>query len=174
VRAIVRGPSRDTAIDKRPVGGPVPVHELGLAGDTQTDTRHHGGRDKALYAYAREDAEFWAADLGMPMPPGRFGENLTASGLDVTNALVGERWQVGDPGQGVLVEVRSARTPCPNLSAHIGIPGFHKQFHRQARFGAYLRVLRTGAIAAGDRIHVVHRPADGITIGDYFTAPRRR
>ncbi|MGZ4638153.1 MAG: MOSC domain-containing protein, partial [Actinomycetes bacterium] len=102
-----RGDLDETAIDKRPVPGRVPIHALGAEGDQQLDTRHHGGVDQALYAYAREDAAWWAAELGYDVPPGRFGENLSTEGLDVTGAAIGERWRIGDDG--VLVQVTSPR-----------------------------------------------------------------
>ena len=83
-----------TAIDKRPVSGPVAVGPLGLTGDEQVD-RSHGGRDRAVYVYADEDAAWWSEQLGRDIPPGRFGENLRTTGLDVTGARIGEQWRVG-------------------------------------------------------------------------------
>ncbi|MGZ0148358.1 MOSC domain-containing protein [Kribbella sp. WER1] len=148
VHELIRGPTRWTAIDKRPVEGPVGVGVLGLEGDRQCDTRYHGGVDKALYAYAAEDAEWWAAELGREIPPGLFGENLTTRGLDVTGAAIGERWRIGS----VLVEVRSPRTPCGNLSGRMGIKRFHQRFARSGRVGVYLKVLETGSVQAGDPI----------------------
>jgi MOSC domain-containing protein YiiM len=165
VHELIRGPTRWTAIDKRPVSGVVEVGELGLVGDRQCDARYHGGPDKALYAYAEEDADWWATDLGRDVAPGLFGENLTTSGLDITGALIGERWQIGGPKTGILVEVRSPRTPCGNLSGRMRIPRFHHRFVRTGRVGAYLKVLSTGSVRAGNRIVVVHRPPSGITIG---------
>jgi MOSC domain-containing protein YiiM len=170
VYAIRRGPTRDTAIDKRAVAGPVAVGELGLDGDRQCDTRHHGGPDRALYAYASEDAAWWAEELGRDVPPGLFGDNLTTSGLDVTGARIGERWRIGGP-DGVLVEVRMPRTPCDNLSARMGDPTFHKRFAASRRVGAYLKVLRPGAIAAGDPIAIDFRPEHELTIGGYLDRP---
>ncbi|WP_433166417.1 MOSC domain-containing protein [Kribbella sp. CA-247076] len=166
VHELIRGPSRWSAIDKRPVRGPVEVTELGLAGDRQCDTRYHGGPDKALYAYAEEDADWWSAELGREIPPGLFGENLRTRGLDVTGALIGERWRIGGPKNGILVEVRSARTPCGNLSGRMGIHRFHHRFGKTGRVGAYLKVLATGSVRAGNRIVVVHRPDHGMTIGE--------
>lgn len=166
VHELIRGPTRWTAIDKRPVDGAVEVGELGLAGDRVCDTRYHGGPDKALYAYAAEDAEWWAAELGREIPPGLFGENLTTQGLDITGALIGERWRIGGPVQGVLVEVRSPRTPCGNLSGRMGIKRFHQRFAKTGRVGAYLKVLQPGHVHAGDRIEVVHRPDDAPSIGE--------
>jgi MOSC domain-containing protein YiiM len=157
VHELVRGPTRWTAIDKRPVAGAVEVTELGLVGDRQCDTRYHGGPDKALYAYAAEDAAWWAEELGREIPPGLFGENLTTSGLDLTDA-VGQRWRIGGPVHGILVEVRSPRTPCGNLSGRMGIHRFHHRFAKTGRVGVYLKVLETGSVRAGNRITVLDRP----------------
>lgn len=164
---IRRGPTRDSAIDKRPVAGTVSVSELGLAGDRQCDTRHHGGLDRALYAYASEDADWWAEQLGREITPGLFGENLTTAGIDVTHALIGERWKLGDEPTGPIVEVRMPRAPCGNLSARMQIPGFHSRFAATGRVGAYLKVLAQGAVSAGDLIRVIHRPGHGVTIANW-------
>ena len=53
-----------TSIWKDPCRGPVRVGHINLAGDDQADRRFHGGRDKAVYAYAREDYDWWAEELG--------------------------------------------------------------------------------------------------------------
>jgi MOSC domain-containing protein YiiM len=161
------GPTRDTAIDKRPVDGPVRVGGLGLAGDTQCDTRHHGGPDRAVYVYAGEDADWWSSQLGREIPPGLFGENLTTEGVDVGSAIIGQRWRVGEPANGAVVEVRMHRVPCGNLSARMDIPDFHRRFYAAARVGAYLKVITTGVVAAGDPVTVVHRPSHGVTIADW-------
>jgi MOSC domain-containing protein YiiM len=171
VHTIRSGPIRDTAIDKRPVTGQVAVTELGLEGDRQCDTRHHGGPDKALYAYAAEDAAWWADELDREIPAGLFGDNLQTAGIDVTGALIGERWRIGDPGHGILVEVRMPRTPCENLSARMGDPDFHKRFQATGRVGAYLKVVETGSIEAGDPITVAERPDHDLTVGGYFDRP---
>jgi MOSC domain-containing protein YiiM len=165
-----RGPIRDSGIDKRPVGDPVAVGELGLDGDRQFDSRNHGGPDKALYAYASEDADWWAAELGREITPGLFGENLTTRGLDITNARIGERWRIGGPG-GVLVEVRMPRTPCENLSARMRDSTFHKRFAASRRVGAYLKVLEPGTVAAGDPIAIDFRPGHTLTVGGYLDRP---
>ena len=110
----------NTGIDKRPVDGPVRVTvpgprgtaATGIAGDVVCDLRVHGGPDQAVYAYAREDLDRWAAELGRDLPGGVFGENLTTSGLDVTGARIGERWRIGGE---VLLEVSAPRIPCRDL-----------------------------------------------------------
>jgi MOSC domain-containing protein YiiM len=166
VHHVAPGFFHDTAIDKRPVDGPVAVEEHGLVGDRQVDSSH-GGPDKAVYAYAEEDAGWWAAELGRDIPAGLFGENLRLRGVDVTHAVVGERWWVGE----VLLEVRMPRTPCPNLSMRMGIERFHLRFNATGRVGALLRVVEPGTVRAGDPVEVVLRPAHQVTVADLATGP---
>jgi MOSC domain-containing protein YiiM len=161
VHAIKPGHFHETAIDKRPRTARLRVDEAGLAGDEQRD-RHHGGPDAAVYVYADEEAAFFAETLGGTPRPGLFGENLRTSGLDVSGARIGERWLVGD----VLLEVRGPRTPCPNLSLHVGVPGFHRELHRSGRVGAMCRVLRPGEVEPGLPVVVDHVPDHGVTVAD--------
>ena len=77
---MVDGNSARTAIDKRPVTGRVSVAALGLAGDEFADKANHGGRDQAVYAYAREDLDWWVQRLGYELRNGQFGENITTAG----------------------------------------------------------------------------------------------
>jgi MOSC domain-containing protein YiiM len=164
-----------TGIDKRPVDGPVAVTApgpkgtgaVGLAGDRVYDVRNHGGTDQAVYAYAREDLDHWAAELGRELPDGVFGENLTTSGLDVNGALIGERWRVGDQ---VLLEVSCPRVPCGTFQGWMEEQGWIKRFTRAALPGAYLRVIEPGDIRAGDAITVEDRPAHDVTVALCFRA----
>jgi MOSC domain-containing protein YiiM len=157
----VGGKQDETAIDKRPVAGPVEVHRLGVSGDTQCDKAHHGREGKAVYTYAQEDADWWAAELERDLPPGRFGENLRTRGLDVTNALLGERWRIGT----TLLEVTCPRTPCLSFQGFWGVPRLIKRFIAYGAPGAYLRVLEEGQLRAGDRIEVDFRPDHDVTLG---------
>jgi MOSC domain-containing protein YiiM len=159
-----------TAIDKRPVEHRVAVRELGLAGDQQMDTDDHGGPDKAVYAYAGEDVSWWAGHLGRDIEPGAFGENLRTTGLAVTAAVIGEQWVVGGVGEaeGAVFEVTMPRIPCSTFQRWMDEPQWVKRFTEHGAPGAYLRVVREGTVAAGDRIHVERRPSHGVTIGDCF------
>ena len=153
-----------TGIDKRPVGDRVAVHPFGLDGDVQVNRRHHGGEGQAVYAYAQEDADFWIAELGRELPPGRFGENLRTSGLDLRNAVLGDRWRVGT----ALFEVTAWRIPCANFARFWEVPDLVKRFAAHGATGAYLRVRETGEIGAGDAVEIVHRPDHGITVETAF------
>lgn len=156
-----------TAIDKRPVSRPLRVRPYGLYGDVQADRKHHGGLSKALYAYAQEDAEFWAGALGRDIPAGLFGENLRTAGLDVNGAEIGERWRIGDE---LMVEVTCPREPCATFQRRMGERQWVKRFTEAGLPGAYLGIVKAGTIGAGDGIEVVSRPGHGVTVASWFTA----
>lgn len=165
-----------TGIDKRPVDRPVLVRApgpmttglgSGVVGDQIFDIADHGGDDQAVYAYAREDLDWWAGELGRDLPGGLFGENLTTSGVDVNGALVGQRWQVGDS---VVLEARIPRIPCQTFAAKMAEPGWTKRFTARALPGTYLRVVEPGWIRAGDPVTVVHQPDHDLTIAELFRA----
>jgi MOSC domain-containing protein YiiM len=130
----------------------------------------HGGTFKAVYAYGAADLAWWAAELGRELGPGTFGENLTVAGLDVSAALIGERWAVRCreatlTGEAEL-QVTGPRVPCVKLGARMGDSGFPRRFAAAGRPGAYLRVVTAGTVAAGDQVDVVHRPADGLSVAE--------
>jgi MOSC domain-containing protein YiiM len=164
-----------TAIDKRPVEGPVMVTPprakgmgmVGLAGDRVYDVREHGGPDRAVYAYAREDLDFWAAQLGRALPDGVFGENLTTEGADANGALIGERWRIGPD---LILEASAPRIPCGTFQGWLAQAGWIKRFVLAAMPGAYFRVIAPGEIQAGDPIEIVHRPDHDVTIALSFRA----
>ncbi len=160
------GSLRRTAIDKRPVNGPVRVRTLGIESDQIADTKHHGGVDQAVYAYAREDLDDWQEPLGRDLRNGQFGENLTTYGVDVTGAVIGERWRIGT----ALMEVATPRIPCSTFKDFMHEPRWVRRFTEHGRPGAYLRVVEEGVVCAGDPVEVVARPAHGVTIGETFRA----
>ncbi|MFB6441268.1 MOSC domain-containing protein [Streptomyces sp. NPDC056411] len=167
--------SGTTGIFKEPVNGSVRVMDpgppgrgaSGLVGDAVCDLRRHGGNDQAVYAFAREDLDFWERELGRPLPNGTFGENLTTSGLDITGARIGERWRVGPD---LLLEITSGRISCLTFQERMGEEGWVRRFTRRAETGAYLRVIAPGKIRAGDPIEIVYRPDHQVTVAMAFRA----
>ena len=155
-----RGRTVRSAIGKAPVEGRVCVAGVNVDGDDQADRRVHGGPDKAVYAYAREDTAWWEGELGRELGPGAFGENLTVEGVDVSGAVIGERWRLGT----VELEVCQPRFPCFKLGLRFGDSQMLRRFTLAERPGAYLRIVREGEIGAGDAIEVGDRPDHGITI----------
>ena len=149
-----------SAITKTPVRGRLAVRGVNLDGDDQADRRVHGGPDKAVYAYAREDTEWWSNELARELGPGAFGENLTTDGVDVSGAVIGERWRIGS----TELEVCQPRLPCFKLGLVFGGPGMLRRFAQAGRPGAYLRIVTEGDLGAGDTIELGPRPDHGITV----------
>lgn len=161
---------RPTGIDKHPtevisVTDPGPRRVVdgagvsGVYGDHVGDGEHHGGSDRAVYAFAREELDLWAEALGRELPEGCFGENLTTTGIDVDAAEVGDRWSVGS----AVLEVRWTRQPCATFGEHMGERGWVKRFMEHGRTGALLSVVVPGEIRAGDPIEV-EPSGSGITL----------
>jgi MOSC domain-containing protein YiiM len=161
-----RGKQVMTGIFKEPVRGRVVACNTSLDGDVQANRKIHGGFDKAVYAYAREDYDWWEDELSRPLDPGTFGENITTTGVELNDALIGERWRVGT----AHLEVSEPRFPCFKLGFRMGTQRFVRQFGRARRTGAYLRIVEEGELGAADRIEVLSRPDHGVTIGLFAEA----
>ena len=153
-----------SAIWKSPVVGRIAARGVNLAGDDQADRKAHGGPDKAVYAYAVEDYRWWEARIGRALAYGEFGENLTTEGIDVNDALVGERWAVGT----AVLEISEPRIPCWRLGVRMNDPVFPRRFTEAVRPGPYLRIVVEGNVGAGDEIRFVERPDHGLTVRDVF------
>ena len=170
-------PELSTGIDKHPTVDVVDVRApgprkgglgSGLVGDLIGNPKFHGGDDQAIYAYAREDLDGWESTLERELTNGIFGENFTTESVDVSGAVIGERWHVGNGG--LVLEVSSPRTPCRTFAEFLSIRGWMKTFTAAAKPGAYLRVIEPGTVRAGDAVVVAARPDHGITVSVVFRA----
>ncbi|MBS1678554.1 MAG: MOSC domain-containing protein [Actinobacteria bacterium] len=152
----------ETAIWKDPVEGRVRVRGVNLDGDRQADLTVHGGPNKAVYAYAIEETRLWEGELGRSLGAGAWGENLTTEGVDVSGAVLGERWRIGT----TLLEVVQPRLPCFKLALKMQDPGFVRRFARASRPGAYLKIVEEGELGAGDAVVVdlAGRPDHGVDV----------
>lgn len=153
-----------SAIWKTPVIGRVAARGVNLAGDDQADRKAHGGPDKAVYAYAVEDLRWWQRQVGQSIPHGGFGENLTTEGLEVNQALIGERWKIGT----AVFEVSEPRVPCWRLGVRMNDAVFPRHFTEALRPGAYLRIVAEGDVGAGDEIYIIEKPNHDLTVQDVF------
>jgi MOSC domain-containing protein YiiM len=143
-----------SAIWKSPVTGPVFAGALGLAGDAVANTKVHGGVDQALLMYTVSHYPAWESELGRPMGPGAFGENLTVEGLDEDLACIGDVLVIGR----VRLEVSQPRQPCSTLARRHRIRDMIAIVRANGRSGWYLRVLTEGTLEAGQPIEVAARP----------------
>ena len=165
------GAARVSGIHKVPVDalelftpGPGYGDGPGVVGDTVGDSAHHGGAHKAVYAFAREELDWWEGELGLSLVEGSFGENLTTCGIAWEDAVVNQRFRIGT----AELEVSVSRTPCRTFAGWMGVPGWVKRFSARGRTGSYLRGVVPGTVHAGDELVVLHTPDHGLTMGDVF------
>lgn len=177
--------TRQTGIDKHPVPqievfepGPDYGDGPGVVGDLVGDSKHHGGAQKAVYAFSRAELDHWAGVLGREIRDGWFGENLTIDGLDLEADLEINQQLTFRPldratqrsDADAVLEISIPRSPCATFASHVGERGWVRRFTERGRCGVYLRVVRPGVIRAGDRIEVGDAPGHGITMLDAFAA----
>ena len=162
-----------TGIEKRP-GQAIDIRaprgaggHSGVAGDHVGNRRHHGGPDKAVYAYSREELTWWEGELGRRLPDGFFGENITTSGLDLETLVVNQRVRVGAD---VVLEVSLPRQPCATFQAHLGERAFVRRFTERGRCGGYFRVITAGRVRPGDPVEPLAPPDHGVDLRVAFAA----
>ena len=136
---------------------PVEITTLGLKGDEQADLSVHGGMEKAIYVYPAEHYAFWNALLTretkqpVNLTHGAIGENFTIEGLLENEVFVGDRLHIGDLNFAVV----KLREPCFKFNAAVGYKGASKAMLQSGFSGWYLRVLKTGTLAAGLPITII-------------------
>ncbi|EJL51793.1 hypothetical protein PMI09_04279 [Rhizobium sp. CF122] len=154
------GKSYKTGIYKHRVGGSVLVDAEGLVSDAICNRKHHGGVDQAVYLEGSLTLDWWTKELGRPIEPGTFGENMVIDGLDNRIVSVGDRFIAGD----LVLEVTSARIPCSTFAARMGDPRFIKRYTQAARPGVYCRVLHGGPVAAGMTVDYLPYNGEKVTM----------
>jgi MOSC domain-containing protein YiiM len=161
----------ETAIEKRPVDGPVRITSYGVEGNACASTDVHGDEFMRVYAYSVEDYRWWENELGSALEPGLFGEQLTTEGIDLDAALMGETWRVGT----AVLQIAHVRIPCQTFKGWMGHTGHDptawvRRFTLAGRPGPYFRVLEEGTVSAGDPIVVLDRPGHGVSVATMFRA----
>src|SRR5260370_7701097 len=136
------------------------VRRLNIDGDGQGDLAGHGGEHGAVLVYQIESYRYWEQQLGRDaFTYGRFGENLTVSGLADDQVCIGDRYRIGE----AVFEVTQPRVTCYRVGIRMDdarMPALLVSHHRP---GFYLRVLREGAVQAGDEIVQVAAGPDAMT-----------
>jgi len=146
-----------SAIRKHALDGRVRIGQLGVVGDEQADTRHHGGPDKALHLYPCEHYDLWRRELperAHHFEVGAFGENLSTQGLHEADLCVGDVFVLGD----AVVQVSQGRQPCAKLNLRFEQDDMLARVFATRRTGVYFRVLVPGETCAGERMRLIERP----------------
>jgi len=166
-----KGKIISTGIYKVPVQDSVSVGFTNIEGDGQADLQHHGGVDKAVYAYPHEHYALWADELiRNDLTPGMFGENLTITALNESNMFIGDVLGIGS----VVLQVSEPRLPCFKLGMRLNFPAIGRMLLKHRRTGFYLRVLQEGAMRSGDWIHIIKRDSEKISVHDIVDLHRKR
>jgi MOSC domain-containing protein YiiM len=155
---------RKTGIIKIAAAGAVRITKAGVEGDAVCDVRHHGGPDQAVYVYGGLDYDWWMEQLGEPLGPGTFGENLTIARLESGPVRIGDRLHINQ----VTLEVTAPRAPCRTLAARMQDSAFVQRFRAAERPGLYCRVLEEGSVRAGDLVRLEPYRGEPITILEMF------
>lgn len=152
--------SIQTGIYKKPVSEPVFVSHFKMEGDGQADLTVHGGLDKAVCVYCFEHYPYWEETLGQKLSPGAFGENLTISGATEEDIMIGDIYQMGE----VVFQVSLPRQPCYKLSVKWNEPPLPMMIKETGYTGFYFRILQEGIIECGEKLRLVERHPDAVSI----------
>lgn len=162
-RVVFNGQVVTTGIFKEPTDGHVMLKRLNLEGDKQADLTVHGGVDKAVYSYAAEHYDYWRGELpSMNLPWGMFGENFTTEGLLEDNVNIGDTLQVGS----AKLMVTQPRMPCYKLGVRFGRMDIVRRFMASGRPGIYCKVLEEGEVVKGDKINIIRKDKNNVTVID--------
>ena len=157
----------ETGIFKTAVSHRVETTQSGLVGDTQVDTKNHGGPDKAIYGFSTAESRFWAETLGSDaIPAGKFGENLLIDGLDDSEVAIGDTFKIGN----TTLQVAQPRQPCFKMNIAFDLDSMVTQFIARGHTGIYLRVLQTGDIGQDDTVELIDRAENLLSVATLFTA----
>lgn len=155
-----------TAIAKAALDGPVMLGATGIVGDEHTGSGPEP--ERALCCCPHDHYAYWRAELGLELPIGIFGENLTLDVAGEGDVCIGDTLRCGT----ALVQVSQPRMPCYKQARRIGRPEFVKQIMQTGRLGFLLRVLTPGTFQADDTLTLIDRPHPDISIARVVQAFR--
>ena len=162
-KVVFNGQIVTTSIFKDPVNGPIMLRNLNLDGDRQADLTVHGGIDKAVYSYPEEHYDYWRNQFpNMDLRWGMFGENFTTEGLMEDAVNIGNKFKIGS----ATLVATQPRMPCYKLGVRFGRMDIIRRFMASGRPGIYFKVLQEGQIEAGDKIKIIRKDENNVTVKD--------
>lgn len=143
-----------TSIFKHQTDGPVFLGKINLAGDEQADLKHHGGPEKAVFAYPSEHYAMWQKEFGnIDIRPGGMGENFSVTHLLEKDVAIGDIFEIGE----AVIQVSQPRQPCWKPARRFRTKDFAWMMQSTGRTGWYFRVLQEGHVEAGQSIRLIER-----------------
>jgi MOSC domain-containing protein YiiM len=162
-KVLFNGQTVTTAIFKDPVKGPIMLRKINLDGDRQADLTVHGGVDKAVYSYPAEHYDYWRKQFpNIDLNWGMFGENFTTEGLMEDAVNVGDQFQIGS----AKLVATQPRMPCYKLGVRFGRMDVVRRFLASSRPGIYFKVLKEGQVQVDDKIEIIRRDKNNVTVKD--------
>lgn len=162
-KVLFNGQIITTAIFKDPVKGPIMLRKLNLDGDKQADLTVHGGLDKAVYSYPAEHYDYWRKQFpNTDLVWGMFGENFTTEGLLEDAVNVGDQFHIGS----AKLVATQPRMPCYKLGVRFGRMDVIRRFMASGRPGIYFKVSTEGEVQTGDKIKIIRRDKNNVTVKD--------
>lgn len=144
----------ESGIFKQPTEEQVWLSKTGLDGDEQADKKHHGGPEKALFAYPIKHYKLWKEELNIDIDMGAMGENLAVLEMDEFSVCIGDTYQLGD----AVIQVSQPRQPCWKPARRFKIKDFALRIQNTGRTGWYFRVLEEGHIISRIDMELIDRP----------------
>ncbi len=129
------------------------IGTLGVEGDRQANTEHHGGPERALCLFSLEKIEALQAE-GHSIVPGAAGENVTITGLDWDDVAPGRRLRLGES---VLIEITGYTAPCYKIEGNFSAGDFNR-INQKTNPGwsrAYAKVIEGGPLLPGDAVELL-------------------
>jgi len=136
------------------------ITSYGFELDTQSDTKHHGGIDKAICVYAQKNYDFFKEKYKLELSTCTFGENFTIEEVDDSQICLGDQFKHGE----VIYEVSQPRQPCWKISSITGIKNLTSLVVTEFKTGFYLRVIKEGLIKSKDELVLIERKFPKLTI----------
>jgi MOSC domain-containing protein YiiM len=162
-KVVFNGQIVTTSIFKDPIKGSIMLRNLNLDGDRQADLTVHGGIDKAVYSYPEEHYDYWQKQFpNMDLRWGMFGENFTTEGLMEDAVNIGNRFQIGS----AKIVATQPRMPCYKLGVRFGRMDIIRRFMTSGHSGIYFKVLQEGQVEAGDKIKIIRKDENNVTVKD--------
>lgn len=146
---------------KQPAEGKIWLGKKNLAGDGQADLKHHGGPEKAVFAYPLEHYEYWKKELpDTGIGPGGMGENFLIRYQTEVSVCIGDIYEIGE----AVIQVSQPRQPCWKPARRYKIKNLALMLQHTGRTGWYYRVLKEGSVEAGQILKLTERPYPQWTI----------